>query len=150
MGTHSSFLIGTNPYGSRSHFYAPPIEEVIIKQDITLCPGHDYALSFDIVGLACPEGINWQAFAAGQRLGGASNYVLPSGGARVGPLTLSALPTGPKGSGTPGSADYNGYQYDADGTDVYTQVAVTFQCAAPCPNCQMVGVLDNFSMYQTD
>ena len=124
-------------------------ETVTIWQNITLCPGHDYALSFEIVAAGCVGGAIWQAFAAGQTLGTVSDYVPPSGGAQVGPFFMSAIPAGPTGTGTPGSADYTTYQYDATGLNVYTQVALTFQCPSTSYGLGITE-LDNFSMYQTD
>ncbi len=129
--------------GSENH------EIVTISQNITLCPGHDYALSFEVVAVICAGGATLQAFAAGQTLGEVSNYVPPSGGAQIGPFFMSAIPAGPTGTGTPGSADYTTYQYDATGLMVYTQVAVTFQCSAVY-YVEGIAELDNFSMYQTD
>lgn len=135
------------------HRYFEPYtgSTLTLVQNITLCPGHQYALSFETYFMGCNGvGLNWQAWAAGQELGSAVGYSPPYGGATVGPLYMNAIPSGPKGSGTPGSADYNSYQYDSESVRIYTQVAITFSCPAYKFLEGGMAEVDNFSMYQTD
>lgn len=125
-----------------------------IKQNITLCPGHQYALTFDLDMLSCAASggdVAWQAWAAGQELGSSQpGFTVPDGGTGIGPLYLNALPSGPKGSGTPGSADYNSYQYDPTGVQAYTELALVFSCVNYWLIDIVMGQLDNVAMYQTN
>lgn len=125
----------------------------VVKQNITLCPGHQYALTFDLDLLGCDFGGDgaWQAWAAGQLLGSSQpGFTVPDGGTGIGPLYLNALPSGPKGSGTPGSADQNSYQYDPTGVQVYTQLELVFSCVNEFFLDIIFGQLDNVAMYQTN
>lgn len=75
----------------------------VVKQNIKLCPGHQYALTFDLGELECVNGdAAWKAMAAGQQLGSSQpGLTTPDSGNGIGTLYLNALPPGSKGSGTP-------------------------------------------------
>ncbi|KAM0520671.1 hypothetical protein ACHAPE_003068 [Trichoderma viride] len=83
--------------------------EFVVKQNIPLCPGYQYELTFDLPKLETVNGdAAWKAVAAGQQLGSSPpGFAVPDSGTGVGPLYLKALSSEPKRSGTPGGADEN-------------------------------------------
>lgn len=89
--------------------------------------------------------------AAGQQLGSSPpGFTVPDSGTGVRPLYLKALPSEPKGYGTPGGADENSYQYNPTGVQVYTRLEAVFTCVNSFFGDVVTGTLDNVAMYQTN
>lgn len=114
--------------------------------------GHQYALTFDFGELECVNGdATWKVVAAGQQLGSSPpGFTVLDSGTGAGPLYLNTLSSGPKGSGTPGSADENSYQHDPTTVQVYTQLELVFTCVNSFFGDIVIGTLDNVAMYQTN
>jgi hypothetical protein len=119
---------------------------VTLSQNIAVCPGARYALTFEVRNVdISSNNCHWAAWAAGQQLGSgtvsnpdATTFV------SVGPIYMSALPAG-TGTGTSGSADYTTYKYDSGGLRAYTQLAIIATCDSSGP---AIVRIDTVSFYQ--
>ncbi|KAH8662393.1 hypothetical protein BX600DRAFT_498931 [Xylariales sp. PMI_506] len=103
-----------------------PTSTLALIQNITICPGHLYELTFSIGYTSLCPSLSWAAYAAGQTIGSGSlsNLAIFEDTLGIGPLYMNPIPAGPKGSGFPGSADYTTYHYSSDGVNIYTQLAL--------------------------